>query len=147
MPFSKQTLNKLNEILRGQDFSETNTVVQKTCFKKDSAELAMDVGEIGIHKIEAFEFSVETPALQVVEISAVDLHSSVTKKSLATQNDALNALQTAASTEAEEQKVAILSDINKNDSLTKTIHDKIQISAVPMLFAVFSRKNDAYGLG
>jgi hypothetical protein len=66
---------------------------------------------------------------------------------LTRENNALEALQAVASTSNEKQKVEVLSELNKNDSLIKAIHNDIQTGAIPILFAVFSRKNDYYGLG
>jgi predicted ABC-class ATPase len=70
---------------------------------------------------------------------------------LAEQELALEALQTAASTQIEEQKVATLSKTNDaaNQSIITAIKQcySPQSAAIPMLFAVFSRKNDGYGQG
>jgi hypothetical protein len=147
MPFSKEIVQKLSEILKNQTFSEDHTVVQKTCYKKDSLDLSIDVGDVGLQKIENFEYLIETPDLAAIEFAQINLKSSVMKEVLVTRNNVLESLQTAASTASEEQKIEILSELNKSNSLIRSIHNSIQAEAIPMIFAVFSRKNDYYGLG
>jgi hypothetical protein len=149
MAFSLQTINKLSEVLEGREFSSEHAAAQKTCFKKDSIELALEVGEISKQKIEGFECSINSPTLQDVELEKIDLGAIVDARVAAVQNEAFDELQTGASIDKEEEKVENVIVINTtiDDSIVKTIQSRIQDGAIPMLFAVFSRKNDYYGLG
>jgi hypothetical protein len=147
MTFSKNAIQKLANVLKDQAFSEDNTVVQKMCFKKDSADLVVELGELGLQDIEAFEFHIEASPISQINIATTSLKSSVTKEILATENEVLETLQNAASVASEEQKVKILSNLNENNSLIKAINNNVQSGAIPMIFAVFSRRNDGYGIG
>jgi hypothetical protein len=66
---------------------------------------------------------------------------------LTKQEQVLNAMQTAAITSDAAAKVLNLAAINENDSLFDSIRNNVQPGAIPMIFAVFSRKNDGYGVG
>ncbi|GHS94449.1 hypothetical protein AGMMS49949_08290 [Alphaproteobacteria bacterium] len=153
MPFSIPTLQKLQEILKNKDFSEKHALVQKMGFKKDSVEVALDLGEIGTQKLESqaeeYESACEPPALASLELASVSLRSTLEARLWKTQNQAYEALQMQASVDEDERKVEILSTLNHEaeSSLSQTLHTKVQPNSIPMLFAVLSRKNDAYGLG
>jgi hypothetical protein len=84
-------------------------------------------------------------------IVAGTVKQSVDELALTRREQVLDALQTVASTVAEEQKVDVLLKTNAaaNPSIVEAIQQRYwpQTGAIPMIFAVFSRKNDYYGLG
>jgi hypothetical protein len=121
----------------------------------DSPECGENLAEEGVAEIEA-QTNESKNKFAVVELEGPavvvgTLKQSVDELVLAKQELALEALQTAASTQIEEQKVDMLSQTNNaaNPSIIAAIKQCYapQPGAIPILFAVISRKNDGYGLG
>jgi hypothetical protein len=125
----------------------------------DSPECGENLATEGFVEIEAqtnesknmLAIGFEDPTLLVRTLVSTTLKQSVDELVLAEQELALEALQTAASTQIEEQKVDMLSQTNNaaNPSIIAAIKQCYapQPGAIPILFAVISRKNDGYGLG
>jgi hypothetical protein len=125
----------------------------------DSPECSENLATEGFVEIEAqtnesknmLAIGFENPTILVRTLVSKTLKQSVDELVLAEQEMAFEALQTAASTQVEEQKVATLSKTNDtaNPSIITAIKQcyATQPGSVPMLFAVFSRKNDGYGQG
>jgi hypothetical protein len=121
----------------------------------DSPECSETLAEDGVLEIEN-QAEAARDALVPVELEAPavvvgTLKQSVDELVLAKQELALEALQTTASMAEEEQKIDTLSKTNDtaNPSIITAINQRYapQPAAIPMLFAVFSRKNDGYGQG
>jgi hypothetical protein len=125
----------------------------------DSPECGEAIATEGFAEIEAqtnesknmLAIEFENPTVLVRTLVSKTLKQSVDELVLAEQELALEALQTAASTVDEEQKVDTISKLNStaNPSIVESIKQcySPQSAAIPMLFAVFSRKNDGYGQG
>jgi hypothetical protein len=121
----------------------------------DSLECGEALAAEGFTEIEnQTEIARDTLGTIELETSAMvvrTLKQSVDELVLAEQEQALEALQTATSTQIEEQKVNAISNVNdvSNPSIVGAIKQCYapQPSAIPMLFAVFARKNDGYGQG
>jgi hypothetical protein len=123
----------------------------------DSPECTEILAEEGFSEIEnqttvsrnMLAAGVENPSVGPLVVQT--LKQSVDELVLTKQDEVLDALQFAAATTSEEQKVDTLSMLN--DAATPSIVTAIQQcyapqpGAIPMLFAVFARKNDGYGLG
>jgi hypothetical protein len=117
----------------------------------DSPDCAEILAEEGIAQIEN-QTEASKDVLSVVDLESPTIVARTVKQSvdelvLTKQTQVLNALQTTASTENEAAKVMNLATINKSDSLFDSIRNNVEPGAIPMIFAVFSRKNDGYGLG
>lgn len=117
----------------------------------DSPECSEILAEEGFSEIEK-QASEARKALVSVELENPSLGSETLGQRVAAlveekQNEVFDTFQTAASSEEEEMKVMVLKSLNEADSVFDLIHNNIQTGAIPMLFAVFSRKNDGYGLG
>jgi hypothetical protein len=125
----------------------------------DSPECSENLATEGFAEIEAqtnesknmLAIGFENPTVLVRTLVSKTLKQSVDELVLTKQEFALEALQTAASTDDEEQKVDAISRVNgvANPSIVNAVKQRYapQSGAIPMLFAVFSRKNDGYGLG
>jgi hypothetical protein len=121
----------------------------------DSPECGENLAAEGFAEIEnqaeAARGSLVPVELEAPAVVVGTLKQSVDELVLAKQELALEALQTAASTTSEEQKIDTLSKVNDaaNPSIITAIKQCYapQPGAIPMLFAVFSRKNDGYGQG
>jgi hypothetical protein len=121
----------------------------------DSPEYTEVIAEEGIAKIENQAESAKNILVAenpiVGQLVSKTLKQSVDELILTKQGQVLDEFQTAASTQIEEQKVETLSKLN--DAASPSIVAAIQqsyapkLGAIPMLFGVFSRKNDGYGLG
>jgi hypothetical protein len=125
----------------------------------DSPECGEILATEGFAEIEAqtnesknmLAIGFENSTVLVRTLVSKTLKQSVDELVLAEQELALEALQTAASTADEEQKINTL--FQTNDAANPSIITAIQqcyapqSDAIPMLFAVFSRKNDGYGQG
>jgi hypothetical protein len=117
----------------------------------DSPECGEILGSEGLAEIEK-QASDSRQTLAVVQVETPQilvktLNQHTESLILDKQQNILNALQTAASTDNDIAKVKKLSSLNENDSIVLTIKNTVETGAIPMLFAVFSRKNDGYGLG
>jgi hypothetical protein len=117
----------------------------------NTTERSEIIGEKGIEQIENQATSARS-AMADVELEEPTIMAGTVKQSvdelvLTKQDQAVDAMQTAAATISEKIKVMNLSTINENNSLFDSIRNNVQIGAIPMIFAVFSRKNDYYGLG
>jgi hypothetical protein len=123
----------------------------------DSPEKVEILAEEGFSEIEnqaeasrnILAAEIENPT--VGSLVSKTLKQSVDELVLTKQEQILDALKIAASTISEEQKVDVLSKTNDaaNPSIVTAIQQCYapQPGAIPMLFGVFSRKNDGYGLG
>jgi hypothetical protein len=117
----------------------------------DTFEKCDAVGEEGYTRIET-QTATARDSLHSIKIDEPAIVAGTVKQSvdelvLTRQTQVWDALQAAASTANEETKVANLTQINGTDSLFDAIRSNVQVDAIPMIFAVFSRKNDYYGLG
>lgn len=117
----------------------------------DSPENSEAMAEDGYAQIEnqteISRNSLDSVELDTPTIVAGTIKQSVDELVLTKQSQVLDALQTAASTANEQTKVANLEDLNNAGSLFDSIRNTVQPGAISMIFAVFSRKNDGYGLG
>jgi hypothetical protein len=117
----------------------------------DSPDLCETLGTDGLARIEEQADSsgatLDSVQLENPTIVAKTLAQHVEPLVAAKQEKVLEAMKTAASTADEEMKVACLASLNENDSVSLAIKNTTQPGAIPMFFAVFSRKNDGYGLG
>jgi hypothetical protein len=118
-----------------------------------TTEKVADIGEYGIKAIkEQIELSLN--AITKTEIKNLfvknaveELKANIENRIIETREQALDALKILGNTELIEGKVKQLSNINKEtSSILSSINNKTD-NAIPMIFAVFSRKNDYYGLG
>jgi regulator of PEP synthase PpsR (kinase-PPPase family) len=123
----------------------------------DSPECTEILAEEGFSEIEnqatvsrnLLAAGVENPSVGPLVVQT--LKQSVDELVLTKQYEVLDVLQFATSIISEEQKVEKLSKLN--DAATPSIVAAIQQryapqpGAIPMLFAVFARKNDGYGQG
>jgi hypothetical protein len=121
----------------------------------DSPECGEAIATEGFAEIEN-QANVARGTLGTVELEAPavvvrTLKQSIDELVLTKQEQVFDALETAASTKIEEQKVDTLSKVNNaaNPSIVGAIKQCYapQPGAIPMLFAIFSRKNDGYGQG
>jgi hypothetical protein len=140
--FFKEATNE-NVLLWGEALSAV--------MRYDSPDCGETLAAEGIEQIEnqtsEFKNTLGSVELASPTIVVGTVKQSVDELVLTKQEAVLEALQTAASTANEKMKILNLTEINKNDSLFDSIRNNVQPDAIPMLFAVFSRKNDGYGLG
>jgi microsomal dipeptidase-like Zn-dependent dipeptidase len=100
-------------------------------------------GNINNYKTQVLSFSIKIPAPKTLSLIA-----DIEERTKNTQLNLLSEMANAASIKQEFDKLTCLKEINviSNFGLTWGIHDPARES-IPMIFAVFSRKNDYYGLG
>jgi hypothetical protein len=123
----------------------------------DSPEMCVEIGQESFQNIHNQASQArETLEITAIEISEMEsaaqkLREIVEERIANAQTEVLKSLENQASTIVEEGKVEQLATLNKESepSIFQTIQrkNKIKEQAIPMIFAVLSRRNDYYGLG
>jgi tetrahydromethanopterin S-methyltransferase subunit B len=159
MPFLLKTLQTIRKLLQGNEYSQAHAIAQKLGYKKDSVENAVDITENLVEELHQHAAilmtSIQPQTLTTVVIEGVSLGNDIDAMVASRQNEAYIAMNEAASLLEVQSKINIINEINASvidaiePSLTSLIHDTNRngIDSIPMIFAVFSRKNDYYGLG